>query len=455
MSIAPARIAVVGAGPAGIRAVETLLAHGVRPVWIDEAPRTGGQIYRRPPENFRRDAHALYGFESGKAQRLHRSADAAASRADYHPSTLVWDIAEGALHTVGPAGSRAIPFEAAILATGATDRIIPLPGWTLPGVYTLGGAQTALKAQGVAIGRRCLFFGTGPLLYLTAYQYAKAGAGVAAVLDTGPASAKRRALPELLTNGSMFAKGLYYLAWLRSRGIRIESGIDPLAIRGGAQVAGFSFRDSRGRGAEIDADAIAFGYHLRSETQLADLAGCRFAFEAVERQWLPERDEAGRAIGTPGIYLAGDGAGITGADAAEATGERAALALLADRGMSVSATRCADLERKLAQARRFRNGLATAFPFPAYLARKMNDETILCRCEAVTAGTLRASIGGIAASELNRAKAFARVGMGRCQGRVCGNAAAEVLASALNCDIGSVGRLRSQPPVKPLPVGLL
>jgi NADPH-dependent 2,4-dienoyl-CoA reductase/sulfur reductase-like enzyme len=455
VNIAPVGVAVIGAGPAGIRAVETLLAHGMQPIWIDEAPRAGGQIYRRPPENFRRDSRTLYGFEAGKAQRLHRTADDAASRADYRPSTLVWDIAEGALHTVGPAGSQAIPFEAAILATGATDRIIPLPGWTLPGVYTLGGAQTVLKAQGVAIGRRCLFFGTGPLLYLAAYQYAKAGAEIAAVLDTSPASVKRRALPDLLTNGSTLAKGLYYLASLRSRGIRIESGIEPLAIRGGAQAVGFSFRDSHGRTAEIDADAIAFGYHLRSETQLADLAGCRFAFDTVERQWLPERDKAGRAIGTANIYLAGDGAGIAGADAAEAAGERAALALIADRGTSISAARCAELERKLAQAHRFRNGLAAAFPFPAYLARGMNDETILCRCEAVTAGTLRASIGGIAATELNRAKAFARVGMGRCQGRVCGNAAAEVLSAALNCEIGSVGRLRSQPPVKPLPVGLL
>jgi NADPH-dependent 2,4-dienoyl-CoA reductase/sulfur reductase-like enzyme len=455
VNIAPQGVAVIGAGPAGIRAVETLLDHDVRPIWIDEAARAGGQIYRRPPENFRRDARALYGFEAGKAQRLHQAADDAALRADYRPSTLVWDIAEGAIHTVGPAGSQAIPFEAAILATGATDRIIPLPGWTLPGVYTLGGAQTALKAQGVAIGRHCLFFGTGPLLYLVAYQYAKAGANVAAVLDTSPASAKRRALPELLTNGSMFAKGLYYLAWLRSRGIRIESGIEPLAIRGESQATGFSFRNSHGRTAEIDADAIAFGYHLRSETQLADLAGCRFAFDALERQWLPEKDKAGRAIGTPGIYLAGDGAGIAGADAAEATGERAALALLADRGMAVSAARCTHLERKLAQARRFRNGLAAAFPFPAHLAHRMNDETILCRCESVTAGTLRASIGGIDATELNRAKAFARAGMGRCQGRVCGNAAAEVLSAALNCNIGSVGRLRSQPPVKPLPAGLL
>src|SRR5215470_5572900 len=147
-------VVVVGGGPAGVRAVQCLLAHGLRPVWIDEAPRPGGQIYRRPPAGFRRPPEALYGFEAGKAQRLHRAADAAAAAADYRPVTLVWDIAEGRLQIAGPGGLDAIEFEALILATGAMDRVIPLPGWTLPGVYSLGGAQVALKAQGCAIGRR-------------------------------------------------------------------------------------------------------------------------------------------------------------------------------------------------------------------------------------------------------------------------------------------------------------
>jgi bacterioferritin-associated ferredoxin len=99
--------------------------------------------------------------------------------------------------------------------------------------------------------------------------------------------------------------------------------------------------------------------------------------------------------------------------------------------------------------------LEQAFPFPDRLARRIADGTILCRCEAVTAGELRASVAGIGAAELNRAKAYSRVGMGRCQGRICGAAAAEILAAALDSEIATVGRLRSQPPVKPLPAGLL
>jgi hydrogen cyanide synthase HcnB len=447
-------VAVVGAGPAGVRAVETLTANGLRPLWIDEAPRPGGQIYRRPPDNFRRPAAALYGFEAGKARRLHEAADRAAAAAEYRPQTLVWDIAEGSLQIAGPGGLEAIAFEALILATGAMDRVIPLPGWTLPGVYSLGGAQVALKAQGCAIGRRPILLGTGPLLYLVAYQYAKAGAEVAAVLDTAPATAHRNALPELLAGGTTLAKGLYYLAWLRRRGVRLERGVEPLGLLGAAAVEGLRYRIG-GVAGELPGDALALGYGLASETQLADLAGCRFAFDRLNRQWLPVRDPEGRAEGVAGVYLAGDGAGIAGADAAEMAGELAALALLADRGLVVPAARRAQLARRLARLRRFRRGLEQAFPFPAALARRIADDTILCRCEAICAGELRASIDALAADELNRAKAYSRIGMGRCQGRVCGPAAAEILAEALGRDIADIGRLRRQPPVKPLPLSQL
>ena len=448
-------IVVIGAGPAGVRAVETLLVHKLKPVWIDEAPRAGGQIYRRQPENFSRGAGALYGFEAKKARHLHAAAERAANEADYRPSTLAWDVVGGAVQIAGPQGLESIACEALILATGAVDRVIPLPGWTMPGAFTLGAAQIALKAQAVAIGRRCVFFGTGPLLYLVAYQYAMAGAHVSAVLDCAPRSTKWRALPRLLEGRSILAKGLYYIARLKALGICVESGIEPLEILGSAHVSGLRYRSAKGAERRIACDAVAFGFGLRSETQLADLAGCRFDFDRVNRQWLPATDEDGRAMGVGGVYLAGDGARIVGADAAELSGERAALALVADRGAAVPMARRHTIAKGLARMERFRAGIEQVFPFPAQLARKVADETILCRCEAVTAGELRATLAGSGVDELNRAKAMSCVGMGRCQGRVCGAAAAEVLAAAANVDVAAVGRFRGQPPVKPLPIGSL
>jgi NADPH-dependent 2,4-dienoyl-CoA reductase/sulfur reductase-like enzyme len=297
--------------------------------------------------------------------------------------------------------------------------------------------------------------GTGPLLYLVAYQYAKAGGGVAAVLDTTPFAAKRRAVPGLLRGGSTFAKGLWYVAALRARGIVMANGIRPVAAEeNDGAVSAFVYRNAAGRERRLACDAIAFGFGLSSETQLADLAEIPFMFDPVQQQFLPERDIAGR---TPvrGVYLAGDGSGIAGAEAAELGGERAALALLEDRGHDVDKARQAALERALWQIAGFRVALETAFPFPADMAAAMSDETILCRCEGVTAGEFRREARALDADEINRAKAFSRCGMGRCQGRVCGPAAAVVLAAALKLPPERMGRLRGQPPVKPIPMGMV
>jgi NADPH-dependent 2,4-dienoyl-CoA reductase/sulfur reductase-like enzyme len=453
------RVAVVGAGPAGIRAVERLVEAGLRPVWIEESPDGGGRIYQRPPRGFARDHKALYGLEAGKARAVHEALEALKPRTDWRPDTLVWHIRPKAgLLSVIEAGSRQdeIGYDAAILCTGAMDRVIPIPGWTLPGVTSMGGAQIALKAQGTAIGRRVVFCGTGPLLFLVAYQYAKAGVEVAAVVDTTSAAAKVHAGLSMLLHGpATTLKGLTYLGWLRRRGVPVFEGAIPLRIEGDGAVAALRFRSRRGEEQVAACDAVALGWGLKPEAQLADLAGVPFDFDPLQQNWVPRRDAAGRSP-VEGIYLAGDGAGIGGADVAELAGRRAALALLQDRGLAVEPIETTGLDRSLRGQARFRAALDRAFPFPAALAAAQPDETVICRCEAITAGELRATADpstalGLA-PEVNRAKAFSRLGMGRCQGRVCGPAGAAVLAAALGVDPAAVGRLRGQPPVKPIPI---
>ncbi|SFB69223.1 NADPH-dependent 2,4-dienoyl-CoA reductase, sulfur reductase [Polaromonas sp. OV174] len=440
---------IVGAGPAGVRAAQTLVAHGVRPVVVDEAPRWGGQIYRQPPAGFTRPKRTLYGFEAGRAEALHSAMAGILDRVDYRPDTLVWSAEGGRLDLLCQGQMSTLPYRQLIVATGATDRVLPFPGWTLPGVYTLGAAQVALKYQGCAIGARVVFAGTGPLLYLVAYQYAKAGAQVVAVLDTASFKDKAAAVPAMLRQPALFAKGLYYLGWLRAHGVAVHQGVRLLRATGGAQVAAMHWRDEHAEHA-LACDAVGFGYALRPETQLADLLGCRFAYDGLQRAALPERDGAGRSS-VPGVYLAGDGAGIMGADAAEWAGERAALALLADAGKPVAAARAAELEARLARTAAFRVGLERAFPFPQDWAVSAPDELLVCRCENITAGELRQCVSDTGAREMNRLKAQTRVGMGRCQGRTCGVAAAEILAQACATSPDAVGRLRGQAPIKPLP----
>ena len=446
---------IVGAGPAGIRAAATLAAAGLAPIVIDEAPTSGGQIYRRAPAGFTRPYGAIYGFEAAKARRLHEAFDGLGGSIDYRPGTLVWDLRHGALHCLSGGRSVEVPYRDVILAPGARDRIIPFPGWTLPGVYTLGGAQIALKHQGCAVGARVVFMGTGPLLYLVAYQYAKAGAEVAAVLDTSPFAARRRALPGLLRGGRTFAKGLWYVAALRARGIVVASGIGRSRPRRRTpRSPRLSIATRRARNGGLP----AMRSHSASVSARRHSSPIWRKFHSrgtpLQQQFLPERDIAGRTP-VPGVYLAGDGSGIAGADAAELGGERAALALLEDRGHHVDKPRLAALERALRQIAELRVALETAFPFPVDIAAAMSDETILCRCEGVTAGEFRRAAVGLHAGEINRAKAFSRCGMGRCQGRVCGPAAAVVLAAALGVPTESIGRLRSQPPVKPIPMAVV
>ncbi|WP_116865632.1 NAD(P)/FAD-dependent oxidoreductase [Pseudomonas syringae] len=444
-------IAIVGAGPAGIRAAQTLLAHGIKACLIDEGLRGGGQVYRRQPDNFQRSAKALYGFESAKAVAVHNALDTLAAQIDYRPQTLVWNAEDHQLDTLQNGTAATLDFSHLIVATGATDRILPVPGWTLPGVYSLGAAQIALKYQGCAIGQRVVFCGTGPLLYLVAYQYAKAGAKVLAVLDSAPFSAQCKALPALLGQPATLAKGMYYRAWLSAHGIPVHQGALLTRIDGEKRVDGIQWQRNSKSG-HLACDAVAFAHALRSETQLADLLGCEFAWSALNRAWLPTRDDCGRSS-VSGIYLAGDGAGIMGADAAEMAGELAALGLLQDIGVVADTARIDTLKTALRRIERFRHGLETAFPFPEDWAAKVADDTLVCRCEEVSAGEIRSAVQD-GHWEINRVKAMCRVGMGRCQGRMCGLAAAEIIARESGRSVEHVGRLRGQAPIKPLPFGL-
>ncbi|MFM0338956.1 FAD-dependent oxidoreductase [Paraburkholderia fungorum] len=453
------RVVIVGAGPAGVRAAETLVAAGIRPIVLDENARWGGQIYRQPPANgaFQRSKKTLYGFEAHKADALHTTMAALLPHLDYRADTLAWACEPGRLDTLHAGREISVPFSHLIIASGATDRVLPAPGWTLPGVYTLGAAQVALKAQGCAIGRRVVLAGTGPLLYLVAYQYVKAGAQVVAVLDTNPLAQQIAAAPKLARQPSTFAKGLYYVGWLTLHGVRIERDVSLLGIRGehGVNAIEWRARRSGSQTETLACDAVGISFGLKPETQLADLAGCRFRFDAHNRCWLPELDAAGRST-VPGIYLAGDGAGIAGSDAAELAGRRTALTVLDDlgiahpRGPGMHDT--ASLDRRLQRIAVFRQGIEAAFAPPAKCAAQWPDDMIVCRCEEIDAGTLRRCIRGGEANEINRLKALTRVGMGRCQGRMCGEAALTLLSEESGSPLEAVGRLRSQPPVKPIPL---
>jgi len=318
-----AEIVIIGAGPAGISAAELLVANGVKPILIDEGMRAGGQGYRRPADDLALDMTKLMGSEAGRYAALHKRFATLRPRIDYRPQTLVWAIDGKRLHLLRDGRTETLDCDSLLIASGAMDRIAPFPGWTTPGVFTLGGAQVALKDQGCLIGSRVAFLGSSPLLTLAAKQYRAMGAEIAVIADTTPFSAKLAAMPALLGAPRTLLRGLWYMAAALRTGIPMLHGVTPVAVEGDGRVEALALRDGSGRERRFACDAIALGYGLKPETQLADLAGADFAYDRDFRLFLPKIDGFGRA--RPGLYLAGDGVRIGGADAAEASGALAAM----------------------------------------------------------------------------------------------------------------------------------
>ncbi|MCB1341785.1 MAG: NAD(P)/FAD-dependent oxidoreductase [Pseudooceanicola sp.] len=443
-----ARVAIVGAGPAGIRAAETLVGAGLKPVVIDEGARAGGQIYRRPPPGFTRPPETLYGSEAPKARALHALFDGLveSGKVEHLAQSAVLGIDADGLNVLRPEGRQVVPYDRLIVATGATDRLAPVPGWQAAGVYSLGATQIALKAQGVALGQRLVLAGSGPLLTLVATQLLKAGADVAAVLDTASLGDQAAGAAGLLARPALALRGVAMRARL---GRLYHAGVTLERIENDARgVTAIRWTSASGVESRTECDMVGLGWHLRAETQLAGLAGCAFDYSETWAQWLPRSDRLGRAA--EGVYLAGDGLRILGADGAEVTGRLAAIACLQDLGLNAPDP-VADLKR-LVTLERFAHGIARAFPWPAAHLRALPDATVVCRCEGVTAGELR-SVADYGGAEANRVKSLGRTSMGRCQGRYCQLAGAELIAAHANIDTPAVGRLRDQAPVRPAPVG--
>ena len=183
----------------------------------------------------------------------------------------------GKLHVVRNDEAQTLPFDALLICSGATDRLMPVPGWQRAGCYSLGAAQIALKAQACAIGRRVVFLGSGPLLYLVASQYVQAGARVAAVLDTSPARKRWDAVRGLLARPRLAWRGLGLMRELRRAGVPLLQGVTPLRLDGdddmGVQAA--VVRDAAGREHRFECDAVGMGWHLRAESHAASSTSSR------------------------------------------------------------------------------------------------------------------------------------------------------------------------------------
>jgi NADPH-dependent 2,4-dienoyl-CoA reductase/sulfur reductase-like enzyme len=444
-------LAIVGAGPAGLAAASLASRAGLSTIVFDENPGVGGQIYRAIATTPVSD-RAVLGEDYWAGAAL--TTEAQASGALIVTGATVWSLDPTLEIGVSIAGAaRLIQARRVIIATGALERPFPIPGWTLPGVMSAGGAQTMLKAHGLVPEGRTVMAGAGPLLWLLAAQILRAGGKIDAILDTQPLKNWLPALayaPDFALSPYL-AKGLKLLREVR-RQVKVIR-VDWLEAMGTNKVRQVAF--GRGNNEErLSVDLLLLHQGVVPNVNLAMAAGAGHVWDDRQLCWSPVLDADFNSSG-PGIAVAGDGAGIGGGTAAAERGRIAALAAV--RALKPEALESLPSEQGVRQALQ-REEMGRAFldvlnrPAPQF--RIPDGETIVCRCEEVTAKQVR-DTAAMGCEGPNQMKAFLRCGMGPCQGRLCGLTVTELIAEVRQVPPAEVGYYRLRPPVKPISLGEL
>lgn len=449
-------VIVVGGGPAGLSAASVTAHAHLHTLLVDEYRSLGGQYFRQPQSVAAR-AHVSKVQQEG-ASRIKQTV---AAGPVIQTGTVAYAVEDGVLFTHGPAPGHNST-KSLIVATGATERVVPIPGWTLPGVFTAGATQSLAKGQGITPGTRMLVAGSGPFLLPVAATLVRLGVRVVAVVEAQPL--RLGPLLALARSVDRLGEALSYLAVLVKERVPVLTGHAVVQFEGNSNVVGAVV-------APLDGDGIPLQHHLRRfevdaaavsdgfipTTDLAEIAGANLSYQSVTRTYGVEAGQAG-ATRLPSVWAAGACVQMMGgAQLAAATGTLAGLEVVERHQGTLSAEQQRVRMRALADARHhmsFAVRLGSAYPVQPGWYRRTTDETIVCRCEDVTAGVIR-DAARAGADDVNLVKRWTRAGMGLCQGRTCQPAIAELVAMAAHRDVPEVGRFRPRPPIRPIPMPVL
>jgi NADPH-dependent 2,4-dienoyl-CoA reductase/sulfur reductase-like enzyme len=468
-SSAESVVAIVGAGPAGLAAAVAAASSGARVVLVDAGAQLGGQYWRQGAGGLRAGLHhdvdVFAGLSSSVEQLI------ASGQLTHLPQCQIWSLtADPAIGGTAYAIDRRDPLNPVevsvdwatlVLAPGAFDRPVPFPGWDLPGVITVGAAQSLLKGSGVVVGPRVLIAGTGPFLLPVAAALTARGADVVGVCEANHPLGWLRRLPALLSSPGRIGEAVGYLATLARHRVRVRNRTMIVAAHGADRLEAVTIArlDRHGRRTQhptrrVATDVLAVGYGFSSQSELAQAAGCRMRVTA--EQTLAVVVDEQQASSNPRVFAAGEITGIGGAALAVAEGTiaGASAARVAVGGRPASASSSdADPRPRVRQLRRFAAAMHTVYPVPSAWLDNLDVDTVVCRCEEVDLAEIDRAIE-LGARDARTVKLLSRAGMGWCQGRECGYAVACIL-----------GRRTDRPPdltsgterpvATPIPLGLV
>ncbi|HET6738219.1 MAG TPA: FAD-dependent oxidoreductase [Kribbella sp.] len=438
-------VVVVGAGPAGIAAALAAADAGAGVLLVDNGRALGGQYNRQLAAEFaaRRPDRLQHEWRSFAAQRDRLVAH---PRITYLPDTSIWALEDQRLWAqTGPADSTGrqpfpIDAKAIVLATGAYDRVLPFPGWDLPGVYTAGAAQALAKGQRIAVGHRVLVAGTGPFLLPVAESLIGVGAHVVALLEANSLKTVRKGWstdPSVAPGKLKEAVG--YGALLARHRVPLRHGWTVIAAHGTAHVEAVTvarldhnWHPIPGSERRVEVDALCVGFGFTANLELAVAARCNLTTGPDGGPAVSV--DANQQTSTPGIFAAGELTGIGGAALSTAEGTLAGTAAAHHTRTAthapdtLEAGRDREIRGVVDKGRRFAVALAAAYPVRDGWKSWSTAETLVCRCEEVTRGELEGAAEARGLADGRAMKLSSRAGLGMCQGRVCSRTVAALLA---------------------------
>jgi NADPH-dependent 2,4-dienoyl-CoA reductase/sulfur reductase-like enzyme len=413
-------VAVIGAGPAGLAAAAAASDVGRSVVVFDLNARPGGQFYRHPADG--RPTAGQHGWAT--FQRLR-------SRVDVVTGRPVAMVGGGPPFTVA-----GVTADAVVIATGAHDRVLPFPGWTLPGVLTAGGAQALWKGNRVLPGRRIVVAGTGPFLLPVAAGLARAGARVLGVFEANDPTRFARFPGALARDPGKLAEAFGYHGVLARHRVPVRNRHAVVAAHGDDRVTAVTVarvtRDWRrvpGTERRIDCDTVAVGFGFTPQIDIGVALGC--ATHVTPDGTLALTVDDHQRTSVPGVYAAGEVTGIGG------------VTLSLTEGAIAGSTRDDPrLRARRDRHRAFAAAMAAVYPVREGWLSHVRGDTLLCRCEEVDADAVAMAVDELGARDARAVKLFTRAGMGWCQGRMCGEAVACAVRARTGTDPGLAAMTR-------------